>query len=61
MGDIVNLRQFRKQKQRQDKSAKADVNRAKFGQSKLDKKLTEVEKARSDQTLDSARLERDED
>lgn len=61
MGDIVNLRQFRKQKQRQDKSAKADLNRAKFGQSKLDKKLTETEKARSDQTLDSARLERDED
>lgn len=61
MGDIVNLRQFRKQKQRQDKSAKAEVSRAKFGQSKLAKKLTEAEKARSDQTLDSARLERDDD
>ena len=61
MGDIVNLRQFRKQKQRQDKSAKAEVNRTKFGQSKLAKKLTEAEKARSDQTLDSARLERDDD
>ncbi len=61
MGDIVNLRQFRKLKQRQDKSAKAEVNRAKFCQSKLAKKLTEAEKARSDQTLDSARLERDDD
>lgn len=61
MGDIVNLRQFRKQKQRLDKSAKADVNRANFGQSKLQKKQTEIDKARTDQTLDGARLERDED
>ncbi|MEM7747707.1 MAG: DUF4169 family protein, partial [Pseudomonadota bacterium] len=32
-GDIVNLRTFRKKKQREDKASKAAENRAKFGRS----------------------------
>ena len=61
MGDVVNLRQFKKQKQRSDKSAKADQNRAKFGQSKEQTALTQKEKRRTETTLDGAHLDRDKD
>jgi len=37
MGDIVNLRRFRKQKARADKESRAAENRARHGASRLDK------------------------
>ena len=42
MGDVVNLRQFRKQKQRTEKQKKAQSNRLKHGQSKAVRDLEEV-------------------
>ena len=36
-GNVVNLRTFRKQKQRQEKEAKAAENRNKFGRTKAEK------------------------
>ena len=61
-GDVVNLRQFRKQKARSDKEAKAEQNRATFGRTKAEKTLTRALNEKAQKTLDQGRLERpDED
>jgi Domain of unknown function (DUF4169) len=39
-GDVVNLRQFRKQKARTEKDKSAEQNRISFGRTKAEKKLT---------------------
>lgn len=43
-GDIVNLRQFRKNKNRSEKQNKAAENGAKFGRTKAQKRLEETQK-----------------
>ncbi|MCE8511428.1 DUF4169 family protein [Ruegeria pomeroyi] len=50
MGKPVNLNQFRKQKARAEKKARADENAVKFGRSKADKQLdrARADKARRD-------------
>lgn len=50
MGKPVNLNQFRKQKERAEKKARADENAVKFGRSKADKQLdrARADKARRD-------------
>ncbi len=45
MGDVVNLRQARKQKERGDAEQTAQANRAKFGR-------TKAEKARDEKTAE---------
>lgn len=52
MGDLVNLRRFRKAKRREDEARKADENRVAFGRSKAEKNLTEAAGA-----LEARRLE----
>jgi Domain of unknown function (DUF4169) len=42
MGDIINLRQQRKQKSRAEKDQKAEANRQHFGRSKAEKQLTKA-------------------
>ena len=39
MGEVVNLRQFRKQKEREEKEDLAQENREKFGRRKTDVEL----------------------
>lgn len=51
-GEIVNLRQFRKRKARNEAEREAADNRLKFGRKKSEKQITERERA-----LDAARLE----
>jgi hypothetical protein len=51
-GDVVNLRQFRKRKARNEAEREAADNRVKFGRKKSEKEITERERAR-----DAARLE----
>ena len=52
MGDLVNLNRFRKERDRAQKSAAAEENRARFGRKKGDKALdsakTELEARRLD-------------
>ncbi|MEC8631260.1 MAG: DUF4169 family protein [Pseudomonadota bacterium] len=50
MGKVVNLRQARKDRARQDKRAKGDQNAAKFGQTAVEKQLNSAraDKARRD-------------
>ena len=48
MGDVVNLNQWRKRKDRKASESKAAANRAKFGQAKVDRLRTAAERARED-------------
>ena len=41
-GDVVNLRQFRKQRARTEKDKRAEQNRISFGRTKAEKRLTQA-------------------
>nr|WP_314084808.1 DUF4169 family protein [uncultured Shinella sp.] len=56
-GDVVNLRQFRKQKARSDKEKQAERNRLTFGRTKAEKTLTRALNEKAEKTLDQGRLE----
>ncbi|WPY94818.1 DUF4169 family protein [Limimaricola variabilis] len=51
----VNLNQFRKQKARAEKRARADVNAAKFGRSKAEKSRDAAEAEAAAKRLDQHR------
>ncbi len=59
-GDVVNLRQFRKQKARSDKEKQAEQNRLTFGRTKAEKTLTRALNDKAEKTLDQGRLEQSE-
>lgn len=59
-GDVVNLRQFRKQKARSDKEKQAEQNRLTFGRTKAEKTLTRALNEKAQKTLDQGRLEQSE-
>ncbi len=48
MGEVVNLRQFRKAKERAQKEEAAAENRAKFGRAKDEKELTRAQADQDD-------------
>ena len=56
MAEIVNLRRARKSKERERQKAEAAQNRAVFGRSKAEKRLTESEHALAEASLDGRRL-----
>ena len=60
MGDVVNLRDYRKKRDRKDKTKQAAVNREKFGRPKTDVERSRREQERSDADLDGKRLDDDE-
>jgi hypothetical protein len=51
MAEIINLRQVRKRKHRDEDAKLADANRQKFGQSKADKLLQKAEMKRADKVF----------
>lgn len=57
MTDPINLRQFRKQKQRQDKEKSAEQNRAKFGRTKDEKKRDNLTAEKTKNHLDGHKLD----
>lgn len=57
-GDVVNLRQFRKTKQREDKERQAEQNRLTFGRTKAEKTLTTTLNEKAERALDQGRLEK---
>lgn len=59
--DIVNLRQFRKQKARSEKEKQAEQNRLSFGRTKTEKNLTSALNEKAEKALDQGRLEKDDD
>jgi hypothetical protein len=52
MGELVNLRQARKQKLRAGKETTAEANRLKFGRTKGEKLKEASEKARAEKHID---------
>ncbi|HEX2146567.1 MAG TPA: DUF4169 family protein [Pseudorhizobium sp.] len=56
--DLVNLRQFRKAKQRVEKEKQADQNRLAFGRTKSEKTLTKALNDKAELKLDQGRLEK---
>lgn len=57
-GDIVNLRQFRKQKARSEKEKLADQNRLTFGRTKAEKNLTSALNDKASRALDQGKLDK---
>jgi hypothetical protein len=56
--DIVNLRQFRKDKARLEKEKKAEQNRLTFGRAKAEKSLTRARNEKAEKALDQGRLDK---
>jgi hypothetical protein len=62
MGNVINLRQARKQRDRAAASRLAEENRAKFGQTKAGRLARQAEVARQNKQVEDARRDRrDED
>ena len=58
--DVVNLRQFRKQKARTDKDKQAEQNRLTFGRTKAEKNLTSALNKKASRALDDGKLDKGE-
>ncbi|HEV7433882.1 MAG TPA: DUF4169 family protein [Pseudorhizobium sp.] len=56
-GDAINLRQFRKTKQRVEMERQAEQNRLSFGRTKTEKSLTRTLNDKAERALDQGRLE----
>ena len=57
MAEVVNLRNFRKRKEREEKDAAAQVNRAAFGRTKSEKELNKAKRALEKKKLDKHKRE----
>ncbi|NIA70778.1 DUF4169 family protein [Pelagibius litoralis] len=57
MAEIINLRQAKKRKARDEKLAKAADNRARFGRSKSERKKTDDERDKALRDLDGKKLD----
>ena len=57
-GDVVNLRQFRKQKARSEKEKQAEQNRLSFGRTKSEKSLTTALNDKAERQFDQGKLDR---
>lgn len=56
MGDVVNLNQYRKQRERSSRESRAAENRVRHGKTKADRIMNEREQAQLDQDLEGKRL-----
>ena len=55
MAELINLRQFKKAKARQDKTATGQRNRVKYGRTAAEKKAADVKRNRETTFLDGIR------
>jgi len=55
VGDVVNLRRFRKAKEKAEAQARAEANRAKHGRTKVERETTGQSKSLIDRRLDAHR------
>jgi hypothetical protein len=60
MGDIVNLKRFKKQAARDEATQRAETNRARFGRTKAERQRDEQHARTSETKLDQHRLGGDE-
>jgi hypothetical protein len=57
MGDVVNLKRFRKRTERAQSAKQADANRARFGRTKSERILDERRTTRANDVLDQHRID----
>ena len=58
MSDIINLRQARKQRNRDNKEKNSAVKRAQFGTKKSEHKIVELNRSKLDKKLDDHKLDK---
>jgi len=57
MGDVVNLKRFKKRTEREQSAKQADANRARFGRTKSERVLDERRTTRASDLLDQHRID----
>ena len=57
MGDLINLKQFRKRAERERAELEAAANRARFGRTKSERALEEARDQRASELLDQHRID----
>ena len=57
VGDVVNLKRFKKRNEREQSAKQADANRARFGRTKSERARDENRKDRASQILDLHRID----
>jgi hypothetical protein len=57
MGDVVNLKRFKKQTERQQSEKHAEANRTRFGRTKSERDLDERRSERAKDLLDQHRID----
>ena len=60
MGDVVNLKRFKKRIERDQSAKQADANRARFGRTKSERVLDKRRANRTDELLDQHRIDGEE-
>ena len=56
MGELVNLKRFRKRTEREQSAKQADANRARFGRTKSERMLNQHRESRASDLLDQHRI-----
>jgi hypothetical protein len=57
MGDVVNLKRFKKRTERQQSEKQAEANRTRFGRTKSERIVDEKRTGRANDLLDQHRLD----
>jgi hypothetical protein len=57
MGDLVNLKRFKKRSEREQAAKQADTNRARFGRTKSERALDELRNSRANDHLDQHHID----
>ena len=57
MGDIINLKRFKKRSERAEAASQADANRARFGRTKAERARDELHETRADKHLEQHRID----
>jgi hypothetical protein len=57
MGDVINLKRFKKRNEKERSAKQAEANRARFGRTKSERALDDLHKDRAGQLLDQHRID----
>jgi hypothetical protein len=57
MGDVINLKRFRKRAEKQQSAKQAEVNRTRFGRTKSERTLDQQRSSRASDLLDQHRID----
>ncbi len=60
MGNVINLKRFRKRAERESTEKQAQANRARFGRTKAERTMEEKRESRANTLLDQHRIEDEE-